>query len=151
MHGSNPPPVRDENYAYIAQALATPGGHLSIGPYGSTLHFARGSTLSGFHCDAMKAACAAAGLPVLDSRGLGVAARWSLAVRGPMVAVGEPADEPPYHALSQAPLAHVAALYRAVGGEVLNLPDSEGGTASRAVPELADAGPVDRPEDSADA
>ncbi|HLK80440.1 MAG TPA: hypothetical protein VKT99_02950 [Xanthobacteraceae bacterium] len=46
-----------------------------------------------------------------------------LAVRGPMVAVGEEASPPPYHALSFAPLFVVAQAYRAAGAEVFNLPD----------------------------
>jgi hypothetical protein len=46
-----------------------------------------------------------------------------LAVRGPMVAVGEEASAPPYHALSFAPLFVVAQAYRAAGAEVFNMPD----------------------------
>ncbi len=46
-----------------------------------------------------------------------------LAVRGPMVAVGEEASPPPYHALSFAPLGVVAQPYRAAGAEVFNIPD----------------------------
>jgi hypothetical protein len=46
-----------------------------------------------------------------------------LAVHGPMVAVGEEASPPPYHALSFAPLGVVAQAYRAAGAEVFNIPD----------------------------
>jgi hypothetical protein len=44
-----------------------------------------------------------------------------LAVGGPMVAVGEEASPPRYHALSFAPLCVVAQAYRA-GAEVFNIP-----------------------------
>jgi hypothetical protein len=49
-----------------------------------------------------------------------------LAVRGPMVAVGEEASPPPYHALSFAPLCVVTQAYRAAGAEVFNIPGSAG-------------------------
>lgn len=38
--------------------------------------------------------------------------------------MGEEPDEPPYHALSRAPLALVAEAYRATGAEVFNLTGS---------------------------
>jgi hypothetical protein len=99
--------------ADIARALAVEGRHLEVGRYGYTLYLDRGCRLSGYDLDGMKAACIAAGLPVIDSRS---------AIRGPIVAVGEPASEPPWHALSYAPLRHVAELYRAAGAEIHNLP-----------------------------
>jgi hypothetical protein len=49
-----------------------------------------------------------------------------LAVKGPMVAVGEEAGTPPWHALSFAPLDVVAQAYRAAGAEVFNLAVTEG-------------------------
>ena len=107
--------------------LATEGGHLSIGRGGATLHFERGR-LSGCAEDAIKTAAIAAGLPVIDSRNVPFDEVWALAVRGPMIAVGEPPGSPPYHALSYAPLAFVAQAYRAAGAEVFNLPPSADGT-----------------------
>ena len=106
---------------YIARALATEGGHLAIGRGGFSLYFGRGAHLSGYHCETVKAACIAAGLPVIDSRIVDFAAVARLAINGPMIAVGEPPSPPPYHALSYAPLAVVAAAYRAAGAEVWNL------------------------------
>ncbi len=106
---------------YIARALATAGGHLSIGRGGATLYFERG-WLSGCHPEQIKAEAIAAGLPVIDSRDVPFDAVYDLAVRGPMIAVGEPPGDPPYHALSYAPLAVVAEAYRAAGAEVFNLP-----------------------------
>ena len=105
----------------IARALATAGGHLSIGRGGATLHFERG-WLSGCHPEKVKAEAIAAGLPVIDSREVPFDAVYDLAVRGPMIAVGEPPGDPPYPALSYAPLAVVAEAYRAAGAEVFNLP-----------------------------
>lgn len=117
--------------AHIADALAVQGGHLSIGPAGATLHMGRGCTLSGFHTARMKADCLEAGLPVLDCSMVSFDVAWELIARRPMVAVGEPADPPPWHAFASAPLAHIATLYRAAGAEVHNLPaDSEPAPAS---------------------
>jgi hypothetical protein len=106
---------------YIVRALATEGGHLDIGRGGFCLHFGRGARLSGYDCDTIKAECIAAGLPVIDSRMVSFDEVARLAIRGPMTAVGEPPSPPPYHALSYAPLAIVAAAYRAAGAEVWNL------------------------------
>ena len=58
----------DIRYAdYLARAVATPGGHLSIGRGGFILHFEH-SRLSGYDCETNKAAAVAAGFPVIDSR-----------------------------------------------------------------------------------
>src|SRR6267154_3774754 len=64
----------------------------------------------------------AASLPAIDSRMVAFEDVVRLAVRGPMVAVGEEASPPPYHALSFAPLGVVAQAYRAAGAEVFNVP-----------------------------
>ena len=108
---------------YITSALQTEGGHLSIARVGFTLHFGRGARLSGYDCESFKTCCIAAGLPVIDSRMVAFEDVVRLAVRGPMVAVGEEASLPPYHALSFAPLGAVAQAYRAAGAEVFNIPD----------------------------
>jgi hypothetical protein len=106
---------------YITRALATEGGHLSIGRGGATLYFERG-WLSGCHEERIKAEAIAAGLPVIDSRSVPFDRVRDLAVRGPMVAVGEPPSPPPYHAFTYAPLAVVLEAYRAAGAEVFNVP-----------------------------
>jgi hypothetical protein len=111
---------------YITRALQTEGGHLSLGRGGFILYFGRGARLSGYDCEHIKASCIAAGLPVIDSRMVAFEDVVHLAVRGPMVAVGEEASPPPYHALSFAPLPVVARAYRAAGAEVFNLPDPAG-------------------------
>lgn len=108
---------------YVRQALAVEGGHLFIGHNGAILHFAPGARVSGFPCEAIKAACLAAGLPVIDSRAAPFRLLYAVVVEGPMVAVGEPADPPPWHSLADAPLAHVAALHHAAGADVFNVPD----------------------------
>ena len=112
----------EERYGhYIREALITEGGHLAIGRGGFTLYIARGAYLSGHDCETIKTVCIAAGLPVIDSRGLPFEVVCDLAVRGPMVAVGEPASPPPWGAFSYAPLVAVADAYRAAGAEVWNL------------------------------
>ena len=112
----------------IHQALATTGGHLSVSRYGFSLHYGRGCTLSGHDPDRLKAVCIAAGLPVIDTRLAPIQRVAELALSGPLVAVGEPADPEPWHTLVRAPLTHVAALWRAAEAEVLNLPNDGEGT-----------------------
>ena len=102
----------------IARALVTVGGHLAIGRVGFTLWYDRGCRLAGYEVEPIKAACIAAGLPVIDSRSVPFEAVSRLAVGGPMVAVGEEPGEPPYGALSCAPLAAGPAAYRKAGAEV---------------------------------
>jgi hypothetical protein len=125
MHKCGNPSLQDYS-DYIISALRTQGGHLSIGRGGFILWFGRGSRLSGYDCEHIKACCIAAGLPVIDSRMVAFEDVVRLAVRGPMVAVGEEANPPPYHALSFAPFGVVAQAYRAAGAEVFNLPDPAG-------------------------
>ena len=107
--------------AYIVRALATEGGHLSIGRGGFSLYFDRGAHLSGYDSETIKAACIGAGLPVIDSRIVDFTAVAGLAIDGPVIAVCEPPSPPPYHALAYAPLAVVAVAYRAAGAEAWNL------------------------------
>ena len=121
MRKSDNPTSRDYD-DYVASALGTEGGHLSIGPGGFTLYYAHGARLSGYDCEQVKACCIAAGLRVIDSRLVAFEDVVRLAVRGPMAAVGEEASPPPYHALSYAPLSLLANAYRAVGAEVFNIP-----------------------------
>jgi len=120
MRKSDNPTSRDYD-DYVASALGTEGGHLSIGRGGFTLYYAHGARLSGYDCEQVKACCIAAGLPVIDSRLVAFEDVVRLAVRGPM-AVGEEASPPPYHALSYAPLSLLANAYRAAGAEVFNIP-----------------------------
>ena len=123
MRKSNDPALRDYG-EYIASALLTEGGHLSIGRGGFTLYYARGARLSGYDCDEVKTSCIGAGLPVIDSRMVAFEDVVRLAVRGPMVAVGEEASPRPYHALSYAPLALIAEAYAAAGAEIFNISQS---------------------------
>ena len=115
------PWARDDAYA-IGRALAVDGGHLFLGEGGFTLAYQRGTTLSGYDVEPVKAACVAAGLPVIDSRRLGFETALHLAIHTPMIAVGEPVDAQPWHGLAHSSLHHVAALYHAAGAEVVNLP-----------------------------
>lgn len=115
-----------DNYVEtIDKALATEGGHLSIGRGGFSLHFGSG-WLSGYDCEPVKAAAIAAGLPVIDSRMIDFGKVADLALRGPMIAIGKPADPPPWRALSYAPLAAVAEAYARAGAEVRNVPGCGG-------------------------
>src|ERR1700730_4719032 len=88
MRKSDNPTSRDYD-DYVASALGTEGGHLSIGRGGFTLYFAHGARLSGYDCEQVKACCIAVGLPVIDSRMVAFEDVMRLAVRGPMAAVGE--------------------------------------------------------------
>ncbi len=113
--------IKSDYDTYIARALATEGGHLAIGRGGFTLWFGRGASLSGYDIEPIKSTCIAAGLPVIDSSvvDFGIVAR--LAINGPLVAVGEPPDTPPYGAFSYAPLSVVVESYRMAGAMVWNL------------------------------
>src|SRR6185503_14275551 len=103
-------------------ALATEGGHVCIGRGGFTLHMSEYGWLQGYDCDEIKFQAAAAGLPIIDSREAPIEKVAVIAIRGPMVAVGRAADPPPYNSLSYAPLSQVAAAYRSIGAEVINVP-----------------------------
>ena len=129
--GSGRPPRRrimdhsnfsmDHGYGgYIALALSTEGGHLAVGRGGATLFFASGASISSCDIEAIKEDCIKAGLPVIDTRLVDFGVVVRIAVSGPLVAVGVEADEPPYHALSRAPLAFVAEAYLAAGAMVWN-------------------------------
>lgn len=111
--------------ADIAAALATPGGHLSIGRGGFTLHYRNGATLSGHSCEAIKTQCIAAGLPVIDSRCVAFDVVVQLTLGGPLVAVGREPEPAPWHRLSYAPLQAVAIRYAAAGAEIWNIPGVE--------------------------
>jgi len=106
---------------YIARALATPGGHLSIGRGSAVLHYDN-ARLESYDCEIVKRSAVAAGLPVIDSRCIPFALAATLAVKGPMIAVNTPPSPRPWHGFSYAPLAAVAAAYRRVGAEVFNIP-----------------------------
>jgi len=106
----------------IARALLTPGGHLSIGRGGFTLHHDN-CRLSGYDCDEVKVEAIAAGLPVIDTRLVPFSLVAKLAVHGPMIAVNQIPDAAPWHGFSSAPLAAVATAYRQVGADVHNIAD----------------------------
>ncbi|MGO4560159.1 hypothetical protein [Mesorhizobium sp. 2RAF21] len=119
-------PVPTADYSTdIAAALATPGGHLSIGRGGFTLHYRDGATLSGYGCEAIKSQCIAAGLPIIDSRRVAFDVVVQLTLEGPLVAVGREPDPAPGHGLSYAPLHAVAIRYATAGAEVWNIPGIE--------------------------
>ena len=120
MRKSDDPALRDYD-DHITSTLRTEGGHLSIGRGGFILYYAGGARLSGYDCEPIKACCIAAGLPVIDSCMVAFEEVVRLAVRGPMVAVGETPSPKPYHALSYAPLVAVTSAYRAAGAEVFNM------------------------------
>lgn len=114
------PPDRSDE-PRIARALATAGGHLAIGRGGFTLHYDRGCRVSGHDVEPIKAACIAAGLPVIDSREVPFEEVAKLAVGGPMVAIGEKPDAPPWNALAFVPLRVVAEACREAGAGVFNI------------------------------
>ena len=108
----------------IRRALAVEGGHLIVREGSYTLAFGRGARLSGYAIERFKAACVAAGLPVIDTRMLASEVAFRLAASSAMIAVGEAGDPPPWDSITWAPLWHVASLYRAAGAEVSNLPEA---------------------------
>lgn len=124
----------------INLALATAGGHLTIsytggwcitycevpsrfmqeidGPSATSR-----CSYSGYgETDKLLADAIAAGLPCIDCRPADYSRLAALTIRGPMIAVGEEPDAPPYNSLSYAPLSYLAPLYRATGAIVHNVP-----------------------------
>ena len=108
--------------AEIATALATPGGHLSLGRGGFTQHFGT-ARLSGYDCEAIKAEALAPGLLVIDSRTIPFELAAILAVCGPVVAVNQDTSPHPWHGFAYTPLSFVAAAHRRAGAEVVDIPD----------------------------
>jgi hypothetical protein len=108
---------------YINRAKSIESGHLSIGRGGFTLHFAEGSTLSGYDIDRMKTLCIDAGLPVIDSRCVEFDKVAELAISGPMVAVGSAPKFFLSRAFSHVSLVEWVASYRAAGAEIHNMPE----------------------------
>ena len=107
---------------YVRQALSVKDGHLWIGHYGYVLQYTRGGSACGYDVEAMKQACIAAGLPVIDCRMFSQDELVVLHGRLPIIAVDRPTGPQPCGKLSCASLAYVANLYRQAGAEVLNLP-----------------------------
>ena len=113
-------PALREYDDYIASALRTEGGHLSIGRGGFTLYYARGARLSGYDCESIKACCIVAGLPHRQPDGCLRRCRAPCRQRADGGGRRRPSP-PPYHALSYSPLAVLANAYRAAGAEVFNV------------------------------
>ena len=107
----------------VRMAVAFGSGHLFIHGGGYTLYYAGGSKVIGHDLDAMKTRCADFGLPIIDTRCLNSAVAYRLAVGVPEVAGLQPSYPPPLNPEDEAPLREVAAIYRAPGVEVLNLPN----------------------------
>ena len=123
--------LRDTD-AWIRQALAFKDGHLFIGEGGSVLCFRPGARLAGYDVETTKAACLAAGLAVIDIRGLDVETALQAARDEPRPASGERPDARPFYGWAYGPLRSVAALYHAAGAEVANMPDVTGAHAGAA-------------------
>jgi len=65
MHAAESVHIDAHHANLIAEALATEGGHLSIGRGGFILWHGDGARLSGYDPEPIKAACIEAGLPVI--------------------------------------------------------------------------------------
>jgi hypothetical protein len=109
----------------IKLARQTEGGHLSIGRGGATFYYTRPGygrcSYEGGNAEDWKAAAIEAGLPVIDSRNADFLEVAKLVTKGPMIAVAQQPERPPFHSFSYAPLKHVAESYRAIGAEVYNI------------------------------
>ena len=116
----------------IRKTLATPGAHVSIGRGGTTIHFARGATLSG--CGDLAGMATARVLVAMGLTRIDTTTApdpWRV-VALPLGAVGEAPDPPPWHGLSGVPLAVYAARARVLGATVRNLPpEAQCGAADR--------------------
>jgi len=123
---ADPSPCLHHIDAWVCQALTFEDGHLFIGAGGPVLCFGRGARVTGPNVEAAKAACIAAGLPVIDIRGLDVETEIRVARAEPRPVPGEHVDARPFYGWAYGPLRTVAALYHAAGAEVVNMPDVTG-------------------------
>ena len=69
----------------------------------------------------LKARAVELGIPVIDAEFIPPDILFKLTIIGPMVAIGTEPDQPPYNALSYAPIAYVAETYRLAGADVRNI------------------------------
>ena len=105
----------------IRKALTTRDAYVSAGRGGTTVHFARGSTLSSYERPEHMATARvliALGLPFIDTNP--VEDPWAL-IGLPLVATGIAPDDPPWGSMSYAPLATYAARAKALGAVIVNL------------------------------
>ena len=79
-----------DHAACIRRALAAEAGHLYVHERGCTLHFEGNGTISGYAVAPFKAACAVAGLPVIDTRMLDPRQALRLAIHSPMTCSRRP-------------------------------------------------------------
>lgn len=115
----------------LASALATQGGHLFIERGGFSLHCESG-WLSGYDCEPVEAAAISARLPIIDGRKVAFGKVAELALRGPMIAVGKPADPPPGTRYSMRRSSRSRRLTRAPAVTSGTCLGAEGGRASAA-------------------
>ena len=123
MHRSGNANLRDCG-DYILQVPSGP--REAIARWAAAVYCGRAARLSDCDCEQIEGRCIAAGLPVIDNPGGGVRRRRAARYQGPMVAVGEEASPPAYHALCFAPLDVVAQAHRVAGAAVFNLSDPAG-------------------------
>jgi hypothetical protein len=122
MHKSDDSAVWEYD-EYIASALRTEGGHLSIGRGGFTLYYSGGARLSGCDCEQVKACCIAAGLPVIDSRMVAFEASFASRCAVRWSRLGRNRARRPTTLSPMPPLVAVASVYRSAGAEVFNIGD----------------------------
>lgn len=109
------------NLDVIRKTLANSGAYVSTGIGGTTIHYARGCTLSSHYgLDQFVAAqvLVEIGLPLIDTRPI----RHKHRIIGlPIVAVGHEPDPEPWGSMSYAPLAVYAARAAALGAHTANI------------------------------
>ena len=110
----------------LRKCLAAPGGYMSVGRGGWTLHYGRGSSVQGYgRMDALDVQAAKlVGVPIINSLTIDDNTIYDV-ISLPMVAVDGNPDDPwdgdkPYGSMSYAPLEYVAAKYRELGAELHN-------------------------------
>lgn len=105
----------------IRKTIASSGAYVSTGVGGTTIHYARGCTLSSYgrleHM-AVAQVLVEIGLPLIDTRP--VSNKWRL-IDLPLVAIGHDPDPDPWTSLSYAPLCVYAARAAALGARTENI------------------------------
>jgi hypothetical protein len=109
------------NLDILRKTIANAGAYVSTGIGGTTIHYARGCTLSShgrLEHFATARILVEIGLPLIDTRPVSEKHRL---LSLPLVAVGHDPDPEPWTSLSYAPLCVYAARARTLGARTLNI------------------------------
>ena len=109
------------NLDTLRKTITTPGAYVSTGIGGTTIHYARGCTLSsysGLEGFAVAELLVEIGTPLIDTRPI---VNKHRIIGLPLVAIGHEPDPEPWRSMSYAPLCVYAARAAALGARTRNI------------------------------